>query len=91
MASPSHDKARETRKRLDCCWDLDLDWNKYPHCLKEVWYNVYSLFWQATAPLLKKILFCYSQACGVPVQASSRLVPVLLKPLRWRVHLLKHS
>ena len=36
-ASPSSlEKARNTRRRLDRCWDLDLAWNKYPTFLREV-------------------------------------------------------
>ncbi len=35
-ASPSSERARSTRKRLENCWDLDLDWNKYPTILREV-------------------------------------------------------
>ena len=37
MASPYLDRAKDTRKRLDSCWDLDLAWDKYPEVLKEVW------------------------------------------------------
>lgn len=36
MASPYLDRAKDTRKRLDSCWDLDLAWDKYPEVLKEV-------------------------------------------------------
>ena len=36
MASPGQERARDTRKRLDSCWELDLAWNKYPHILREV-------------------------------------------------------
>ena len=36
MATPVNDRARETRKRLDSCWDLDLAWDKYPAILREV-------------------------------------------------------
>ena len=36
MASPYLDRAKDTRKRLDSCWDLDLAWDKYPAVLKEV-------------------------------------------------------
>lgn len=36
MASPYLDRAKDTRKRLDSCWDLDLAWDKYLAVLKEV-------------------------------------------------------
>lgn len=36
MASPYLDRAKDTRKRLDSCWDLDLAWDKYPEVLNKV-------------------------------------------------------
>jgi hypothetical protein len=36
-------KLRETRKRLEKCWELDLDWSLYPQSLKkvtDVYYNI---------------------------------------------------
>ena len=36
MATPVNDGAREIRKRLDSCWNLDLAWDKYPAILREV-------------------------------------------------------
>ena len=36
MSSPISEKNRETRKRLESCWDMDLSWNLYQSVLKEV-------------------------------------------------------
>ena len=36
LASPASERARDTRKRLDSCWQLDLAWDKYPQLLSEV-------------------------------------------------------
>lgn len=36
MSSLISEKNRETRKRLESCWDMDLSWNLYPSVLKEV-------------------------------------------------------
>lgn len=36
MSSPGNERTRETRKRLDHCWDMDIAWNKYPGILTEV-------------------------------------------------------
>lgn len=32
----SWNKLKETRQRLEKCWDVDIDWNLYPQNLKEV-------------------------------------------------------
>ena len=34
-------KVKETRKRLEKCWDIDIDWSLYPGALKEVSYIKY--------------------------------------------------
>ena len=39
------DKARETRKRLEHCWDLDLTWSKYPKTLREVGCMIFKASW----------------------------------------------
>lgn len=36
MTSPYLDRAKDTRKRLNSCWDLDLAWDKYPDVLREL-------------------------------------------------------
>lgn len=36
MSSPGTERARDTRKRLESCWQLDLAWDKYPQFLSEV-------------------------------------------------------
>ena len=36
-ASPeSWGKLKETRRRLETCWKIDLDWSLFPDALKEV-------------------------------------------------------
>ena len=40
IASPGSERAKDTRKRLDSCWELDLAWEKYPCVLREAsFYN----------------------------------------------------
>ncbi len=37
MATPqSWEKVRNTRARLQKCWEIDLDWSLLPDCIKEV-------------------------------------------------------
>ena len=36
MASPASERVRDTRKRFDSCWQLDLAWDTYPQLLSEV-------------------------------------------------------
>lgn len=37
MATPeSWSKLKDTRKRLQKCWDMDLDWSLFPEALKAV-------------------------------------------------------
>ena len=43
MASDSWAKLRETRKRLEKSWDLDIDWKIYPKGLAEVIYIYYAI------------------------------------------------
>ena len=40
MATPGSERARDTRKRLESCWELDISWDKYPSFLREVRYHV---------------------------------------------------
>ena len=34
--SQKDERAKETRKRMVRCWNLDIEWEKYPESLKEV-------------------------------------------------------
>jgi hypothetical protein len=34
MASPVSEKTRTTRKRLEKCWNINLNWESYPDILK---------------------------------------------------------
>lgn len=34
--SQKDERAKETRKRMVRCWNLDIEWEKYPASLKEV-------------------------------------------------------
>ena len=34
--SQKDERAKETRKRMVHCWNLDIEWEKYPASLKEV-------------------------------------------------------
>ena len=36
MASPSSLKGRDTRLRLEKCWEEDIKWDLYPSVLREV-------------------------------------------------------
>ena len=36
MATPRSEKTKDTRKRLESCWNMDLSWDLYPQVLKEV-------------------------------------------------------
>ena len=54
MASPYLDRAKDTRKRLDSCWDLDLAWDKYPEVLKR--YAAYSF------PVMTLYIYNYTMA-----------------------------
>lgn len=36
MAMSASDRGKDTRQRLEKCWEVDVNWNLYPRHLKEV-------------------------------------------------------
>ena len=44
MSTPGTERAKDTRKRLESCWKVDLAWDKYPLFLSEVSIHVAVVF-----------------------------------------------
>lgn len=60
MASPSLDaRSRETRRRLDKCWTLDLSWNKYPEVLQQVYHQLARSFICKLGEFIDSNLLCF--------------------------------